>query len=422
MRKRYSRKAQKAMDEVLGIGDRAGEHPLEFVAREGARLILTVAVEEEVAAFLGRDWYERRGEGAGGYRNGSRPRSFLGACGEVTVEVPRVRGAGAPFRPQVLERWPRRSEAVTEAIPLLFVEGLSTRDFDRALKPLMGTKGLSKSNVSRMNLPLKEAFQAWRKRDLSEEEVLFLFLDGFHLGVGLKRTDKIALLVAHGVRRDGSRVLLSVHLGGRESTESWKEVLHDLVDRGLKIPALVVSDGNAGLIRAVKEVWPGVARQRCTAHRMRNVLARVPRRRQEEIKKQVQRVFYANSLEEALEAAKAFSARYRDELPEACRVLGTDLQDCLTYFRFPPRHWKRIRTSNVIERTFREVRRRTNVTGRLPNALSALSLVWAVLEQDRLKWRGLHMDEHHHNLIALAVKSIEEDPIEINGFEWLEAA
>jgi transposase-like protein len=196
-------------------------------------------------------------------------------------------------------------------IPCLYVEGLSTRDFNRALKPLWGSSGLSKSSISRANRALKESFTVWRKRNLSEENILYLFLDGYYLGLRQNSREKEGILVAHGVRKDGSRVLLSIHLGYRESTDSWKTVLYDLKQRGLTRPSLVVIDGSSGLNRALKEVWHDVPFNRCTKHKTANVLSRIPKKRQE------------------------------------------------------------------------EVRRRTNVIGRFPNEMSALSMVFGVLEEDR---------------------------------------
>ena len=233
---------------------------------------------------------------------------------------------------------------------------------------------------------------------------------------------KEAILVAHGVTRTGARTLLGVYLGGRESTESWKLLLADLTQRGLKQPLLVISDGNPGLIRAIKETWPLVARQRCVVHRIRNVLARIPKKDHQRIRQALNKIFYAACLEEALDAAKAFAATYQNVYPSAVETLGTDLADCLTFFRFPPRHWKRLRTSNALERLFKEVRRRTRVIGRFPTEMSALSLVWSVMDQDAAKWRGLIMDDAHLSLVHDAVTSLSTDPIIITGFEELLAA
>jgi len=422
MKKEYGNRKDLTIEDLGYDLEELRGNPLEFFAREGARMLLTVALHEEVTTFLGRGRYERNPESPKGNRNGSRERSFQCGSGEVEIDVPRVCDTDVPFRSAILSGWKKKSEALLEVIPLLYVEGLSTRDFKRALKPLLGEKGLSRSTVSRINQELKAQFAAWRKRDLSDEDIFYLFLDGFYIGAHKGRKEKDAILVAHAIRRDGSRVLLAVMYGGRESADAWKGLLHDLVERGLKIPALAVSDGNAGLIRAIKDVLPEVPRQRCTKHRTENVLARVPKKRREEVKKMLNRIFHAADLDEALKAAKRFSERYREEFPEACRVLGTDLEDCLTFFRFPARHWKRIRTSNVIERTFKEVRRRTNVVGRFPTPMSALIIVWSTIEQDRIKWRGIHMGEDYEKRIEEAVIELKRTPIEVKGFEWLEAA
>jgi transposase-like protein len=268
-----------------------------------------------------------------------------------------------------------------------------------------------------VNKALAASFKAWRKRDLSEENILYLFLDGYYLGVRKGGREKEALLIAHGVRADGSRVLLGVYLGGRESTESWKGVVRDLVDRGMPEPKLVITDGNPGLLRALNEVMPQAARQRCTAHRTRNVLARVKKSRQAEVKGALNKIFHAACLEDAKAGASEFHRRYGKEFPTATEVLAQGLADCLTFYRFPEMHWKRIRTSNVLERAFLEVRRRTDVIKRLPDEMSALALVFGVLEEDRLKWRGVKMDDEAQQAIVIAFKQLKEEPIRV---EWAE--
>lgn len=390
---------------------------LDLVAREGARMILEAALNEEVDAFLNRGWYERNTESPRGYRNGSRTRKLQCGSGEVEVRKPKIVGAEEPFRSQVIDRWQRRSEQLESVLPALYVEGLSTRDFKRALGPLFGESGLSRSSISRLNHALKASFAAWRKRDLSEEKVVYLFLDGYYLGVRKGGREKDALLIAHAVREDGSRVLLGVYLGGRESTESWKSTLQDLVDRGMVEPKLLITDGNPGLCRAMKEVLPGAARQRCTAHKTRNVLSRIKKSRQVEAKRALNNIFQAACLEDALKAASDFHRRYGKEFPTATEVLAKDLPDCLTFYRFPESHWRRIRTSNVLERAFLEVRRRTDVIKRLPDEMSALALVFGVLEEDRMRWNGIKMGPEIRQAIVLAFKRMQEEPIRV---EWAE--
>lgn len=387
------------------------DQPLELLAREGARLVLTVALEEEVTEFLQRERYERSQSNQRGYRNGHRGRRVTSGAGEIEVDMPRVSDAQEAFHSRLLEAWRRRSHLVEEVIPLLYVEGLSTRDFRRALTPLWGKSGLSRSSISRANRALKESFHNWRKRDLSLEEIVYLFLDGIYMGVRAASREKEAILIAHGIDRKGKRVVLHLSLGVRESTDSWKGVLNDLRDRGLKSPQLNITDGNPGLLRAIDEICPEVPRQRCVVHRTRNVLARVPKKRQAEVKKALHHIFHAACLDDAKTEAERFVSRYCNEFPTATGVLIRHLEECLTFYRFPERHWKHIRTSNVLERAFKEVRRRTNVVGRFPSETSALVMVFGVLEEKRLKWQKVRMRAEDIAWIEEATKSLEEEPI-----------
>jgi len=419
MKKGYHKEQELTMSELgLKLEELAGQ-PLELFAREGAKLLLTVALEEEVTDCLMRRPYERSQGKILGYRNGHRDRQVSCGAGQIEVAVPRVSDTGQPFHSQLLEAWQRRSRLLEETIPLLYVEGLSTRDFKRALKPLWGISGLSRSSISRANRALKEAFNNWRRRDLSLEEIIYLFLDGIYLGVRGNSRDMEAVLVAHGITREGKRVVLHLSLGGRESTESWKGVLNDLIERGLRRPQLLITDGNQGLLKAIKDIWPEVPRQRCAVHRVRNVLARVPKKRQDEVKKALHRIFYAACLDDARGEAKQFLFHYRREFPTACETLASHLEECLTFYHFPERHWKHIRTSNVIERAFKEVKRRTRVVGRFPNETSALTMVFSLLEEEKVKWQKVGMRAEDIAWIEEASKALEQEPIKL---EFLEEA
>jgi len=393
--------------------------PLELFAREGARVLLTLGLEAEVADFLDRGRYERSPGVVRGYRNGHRERHVLTGAGEVTVAAPRVADTAEAFRSRLLGAWERHSRAIEEVLPLLYIEGLSTRDFKRALKPVWGSSGLSRSSISRANQALKVSFEGWRKRDLSGEEILYLFFDGIYLGVRQVRGEKEALLVAHGINRHGKRVVLHLSLGGRESVVSWKAAVEDLVERGLKPARLIISDGNPGLLRAIKDAWPEVPRQRCVVHRTWNILARVPKRRQKEIKTALWRIFHAACLEDAQDEAKKFLERYGREFPAACEVLSQHLEECLTFYRFPQLHWRSIRSTNALERAFKEVRRRTNVIGRFPGENAALAVVFGVLEEERLKWKGIRMKVEDLDWLEKAVKALSAQPEEYTKLEVL---
>jgi putative transposase len=417
MEKGYHKGQELTMSELgLSLEELAGQ-PLEVFAREGAKLLLMVGLEEEVTAALMRRPYERSQGKVVGYRNGHRDRQVSCGAGAIEVPVPRVSDTEETFRSQLLEAWQRRSKLLEETIPLLYVEGLSTRDFKRALKPLWGKSGLSRSSVSRANKALKEAFNNWRHRDLSLEEIIYLFLDGIYLGVRGNSRNKEAVLVAHGITRQGKRIVLHLSLGGKESTESWKGALNDLVERGLRRTQLIVTDGNPGLLKAVKDIWPEAPRQRCAVHRIRNVLARVPKKKQDEVRKAVTRIFYAACLDDARDEARQFLSRYSREFPTACEVLVKHLEECLTFYRFPERHWKHIRTSNVIERSFKEVKRRTRVVGRFPNETSALVMVFSLLEEERMKWQKVGMRAEDIAWIEEASRALEQEPIRLGFLE-----
>jgi len=210
---------------------------------------------------------------------------------------------------------------------------------------------------------------------------------------------------------------LHMSLGVKESTRSWKAALEDIVGRGLKPPRLIITDGNQGLLRALGEIWPEVPRQRCVIHRMRNVLARVPKKRQDEVRKALNRIFHAACLEDAREEVRRFLSLYSREFPTATETLAKHLEECLTYYRFPERHWKHIRTSNVIERSFKEVKRRTNVVGRFPGELSALMVVFGILEEERLKWQRVRIRAEDIAWIEEASKALEQEPIRLEFLE-----
>jgi len=284
---------------------------------------------------------------------------------------------------------------------------------------LWGKSGLSRSSVSRANKALKEAFNNWRCRDLSFEEIIYLFLDGIYLGVRGNSPNKEVVLVAHGITREGKWLVLHLTLGGKESTGSWKGALNDLIDRGLRRPQLIVTDGNQRLLKAIKNIWPEVARQRCAIHRIRSVLVRVPRKKQDEVRKAVHRTFYAACLDDARDEARQFLSRYSREFPTACEALARHLEECFTFYLFPERHWRHIRTSNVIEWSFKEVKRRTRGVGRFPNETSALVMVFSLPEQERLRWQKVRMRAEDITWIKEASRALEQEPIRL---EFLEEA
>ena len=404
-------------DVQLDQVSRADGNPLDLLLREGARLLLEAAWRAEINEHMGRERYDRREPGQVGSRNGSRRRRLTSGVGELDVAVPRVRDTREPFVSQVLPARVQLTSGVQALLPELYKTGLSMRDFDPALGAHLGHAGLSKSAVSRTCAQLKEDFAAWRGRSLADEEVVYLYLDGVYLAVRQQSKEQEGVLVAHGIRADGSRVLLAVALGYRESTANWKDFLADLIRRGLRPPKLAICDGNQGLLRAVGEAWPETGVQRCIAHRMRNVLDKCPKTHHEAVKRGLRAVFYAATEAEARVMAGKFVERFEREFPAMTRCLTSALDSCLTFYRFPSEHWPRMRTSNLLERCFKEVRRRTNVVGRFPTEESALTLVWAVIVGDTAKWRGVKMAGPTLRLIEQAATDLPRIFWAINAFE-----
>jgi putative transposase len=273
-----------------------------------------------------------------------------------------------------------------------FLRGLSVRDVEAALEETFDGQVVSKSTVSRICEDTRERYRRWCRRRLDGHDLVYLFLDGIYLKLHPDDTPAEGVLVAWGVTLEGRKVLLGLQLGGRESYEAWLSFGRDLVDRGLNAPALVVADGAPGLWKAARELWPRADEQRCTVHALRCVTAKLPERHHRELKARWWKVFdEAASPAEARRELEAISADYRASYPSAMAVIERDLDALIAHLRWPSEHRKRIRTTNLLERTFVEVRRRTKVIGRFPGETSALSLIWAVLELSSRGWRGVVM-------------------------------
>jgi putative transposase len=371
------------IDALLAVG--VGENPREALselAKLGARLIIQRAVEDEFDAWLGRARYERRPEAPPGLRNGFRPRRVQTAEGELEVELPQVREAAEPFVSKLFPRGTKllRTEPLRAMVIGAFVRGLSMRDVE-SLCEQAGLGKLSKSTAARICTELRERFAAFQRRDLYDIHLAALFLDATFLAV---RRDgpREGVLVAWGFTTDGERVLLAVMLGMREAHEDWLALARDLIGRGLGAPMLIVADGAPGLIKAIEQCWPASDRQHCAVHRVRNLLAKLPERERERVRRA-----YWQALDDATNErdAKQRLQALVDELDKAgysaaARCLTDDLDALVVHLRYPTRHRRRWRSTNLLERSLGEVKRRTKVIGRFPGETSCLTLVWAVLD------------------------------------------
>lgn len=385
-----SRKLRQEVEAVLSGWPVEG-HPLDAFVRLGARYMLQVALEEEVEEFLGRAHYQRGTRKRQGWRNGYEPRKVRSSEGMLDIALPRVRETEEPFRSRLAPMVRQGSEALGRLVRAMYVRGLSTRDVEGMFLEALGEHVLSRSGVSRIASQLQADFDSWRRRDLSGLRVVYLFLDAIYLALRQGTEEKEGVLCAYGILESGKKVLLHLALGSRESYEAWLGFLHDMVARGLAEPLLVISDKHKALRRAVKEVFPHAFRQPCLAHKMRNILCKLPRNVQKEMKKLVGQVFYASSYEEGLKRGKELITRFQGLYPSAMECLGEDLEECLTYLKFPQAHWRAIRTTNLLERMFGEGRRRTKVIPRFPTESSGLRLLYASLITASQSWRGVKM-------------------------------
>ena len=381
------------IDSALQDGESAGSSETPMVGFVGrlARYMLQVAIEAEATAFLGREHYRRGARQRAGWRNGYEPKHVQTEAGLLELAMPQLRGTEEPFQPQVAERLHTRTADLESLVRGMYVRGLSMQDVSALFADTFGGSRLSKSTVSRVTQQLNQDFDTWRRRDLSDLPIVYLFLDGQYHAARQGTNEKEGVLSAYALLEDGRPVLLHLDLGPRESYDAWLSFLQDLVARGLRDPLLVVMDGAPGLVKAVKRVWPRTYRQRCLAHKMRNIVAKLPRLMQAKMKGLVTQVFQAPSYAAALRRGRDLIAKFKDRYPAAMECLERDLEECVTYLRFPEVHHRRIRTTNRLERLNGESRRRTKVIPRFPTERSCLTLLYASLMAASKLWRGIPM-------------------------------
>lgn len=368
---------------------------LEEELRRKTREWIERMVNEELEIALGIGRYER-GEGRKGYRKGIRKRTFTTGQGAHELGFPRAEYFAAgpegkkEWNSKLIPRYARRTEAVEEALVSAYLCGTNTRRIKHALGPLLKGAALSKSTVSRIVGRLAEHFEEWRRRDLSREDIAVMFLDGFHLKLRLgRKVESVPALAVIGVRSDGTKVLLTLELRSSESGAAWESVCADLAGRGVKAPVLAVMDGNAGLERAVKATWPGIDVQRCTKHKLENLLAHAPKRHHEELKADYHAIVYAASEAAARKAWGRLEKKWEKSCPGMVKSLQEGGEELLTFFHYPPSTWKSLRTTNVIERLNGEFRRRVKTQGSLPNSEAGLKLLFGLFASGLIPLRRM---------------------------------
>jgi len=317
---------------------------------------------------------------------------WYATVGPVGVEAPRVndRRAGEKFTSKILPPYMRKSPKVAEVLPLLYLRGLSTGDFQEALPTLLGkdASGLSPSAITRLVGQWTAEYETFRHRDLSDEEFIYVWVDGVHFRVRLEE-DRLCTLVMIGVKHDGSKELIAVEDGYRESEESWGSVLRDLRDRGLVAPLLAIGDGALGFWNAARDVWPETKGQRCWVHRLANVLDKLPKRLQAKAKRMLHEIMNAESKKSAKKELKRFDEEFGAKYPKAVKSLFRDEDLLLTFYDFPAEHWQHIRSTNAIESSFATVRLRTRVTKGAGTRARALTMAFKLLAMAEKRWRKI---------------------------------
>jgi len=384
---------------------------LDDIVRCGAQRMLAEALEGEVEEFLERHAEKRDAAGRRRVvRNGHLPeRTILAGAGSLKVRQPRVRdrrGAEAAdavtFTSSILPPYLRRSKAMDELIPWLYLRGISTSDFQEGLAALVGpgAKALSAKTVQRLTTVWEEEFEVWNRRDLTGKEYVYLWADGVHFNIRLEE-DRQCILVIVGATREGTKELLGVLDGYREDKESWKELLLSLKARGLAIPPkLITADGALGLWAALPEVFPKTREQRCWVHKTGNVLSKLPKALQARAKAALHEIWMAETRAAADKALDAFSSQFHAKYPKATQCLTKDREALLTFYDFPAEHWIHLRTTNPIESTFATVRHRHRKTKGSGSRKACLTMVFKLMQLAERHWRKLNAVPQILHLLA----------------------
>ena len=369
------------------------------ILRRGALRLLAEAIEAEVDEYLEAraEIRDERGRRAV-VRNGYLPeREIVTGLGSVPVRQPRVRDRRPAderetFSSKILPPYLRKAKSVEEAVPWLYLKGISTGDFPEALAALFGetAKGFSASTVVRLKKVWEEEYREWSKRPLTDKQYVYVWADGVHFNVRLEE-DRQCILVLIGVTVEGKKELIAIQDGYRESEQSWKELLLDVKRRGLKTPPkLAIGDGALGFWKALRKVFPKTRVQRCWVHKTANVLDKLPKRLQPKAKEMLHEIWMADTRAHAHEAFDAFVAAYEEKYPKAVECLKKDRDALLAFYDFPAEHWQHIRTTNPIESTFATVRLRTKRTKGCGSRTATLTMVFKLMQSAEKRWRRLN--------------------------------
>jgi putative transposase len=395
---RKSTKEAESRPEAILFSAVSANMPLEELIRQGAQRIIRQALEAELTEVMTNYAHVTT---MGGQqvvvRNGYQPeRAILTAAGPVCVRVPKVRDrskSGVKFNSRLVPPYVRRSARMSAALPWLYLKGVSSGDMSEALQALLGddAKGLSHAVISRLKAEWSNEWKAWSKRGLSAERYVYMWADGVYTSLRGEDAERQCLLVIIGVRPDGSKALVALGDGLRESKETWRDLLLDLKARGLnRGPLLATGDGAMGFWAALDEVWPQTRQQRCWVHKTLNVLNALPKSLHGKAKADLKEIWMAPTLEIAGQAFRRFVASYGKKYPQAVEKLTKDEDALLAFYDFPAEHWLHIRTTNPVESTFATVRHRTTRTRNCVSRDSFLGLAFKLIGEAEKSWRKIN--------------------------------
>lgn len=378
----------------------SGGSLLDEIVREGARQMLAAALQAEVAAYIEAhvDQLDEHGHRLV-VRNGYHgQREVTTAAGAVRVRAPRVNdrrtddqtGQRKRFSSAILPAWARKSAQVSQVLPMLYLHGLSTSDFAPALEQFLGTgHGLSPATITRLTAQWQGEARAFAERSLADTDYVYLWVDGIHLKVRLEQ-DKVCLLVMIGVRGDGTKELIALADGFRESTESWADLLRDCKRRGMGAPVLAVGDGALGFWAALRDVFPRTREQRCWFHKIGNILSALPKSAHPGAKRALAEITGAENRQEAEKAVRTFAADYAAKWPKAVAKITDELDVLLEFYNYPAEHWIHLRTTNPIESAFATVRLRQRVTKGPGSRAAGIAMAFKLLEAAQARWRAVN--------------------------------
>jgi transposase-like protein len=373
---------------------------LDAIVAEGARRMLAAALEAEVDAYVSSFTEERDEHGHRlVVRNGhAEPRSLVTGAGPLQVRAPRiddrrvdeVTGEKMRFASSILPPWARKSPKVAEVLPLMYLHGMSSGDFAPALAEFFGSAaGLSASVITRLTTDWQRERDQFARRSLKDTDFVYIWVDGIHFNVRLEEA-RLCVLVIVGVRVDGTKELVSISDGHRESTESWADVLRDLRRRGMKAPVLAVGDGALGFWGALSDVFPETTHQKCWVHKMANVMNALPKSAQPAARAALAEVRDAEDKEHATKAIERFKKDYEAKWPKAVEKVTKDAEALLAFFDLPAQHWIHLKTTNPIESTFATVRLRTKVTKGPGSRAAGLAMAYKLIESAQTRWRAVN--------------------------------